>query len=81
MKSSPEQSDDSPTPPEKSTVILLLKDLGNVTWRMFAPVSVGLALGLLADSKFDSSPWGVIVGVGVGIVTTVLLIRNIYKKL
>jgi F0F1-type ATP synthase assembly protein I len=81
MKSSPEQSDDSPTPPEKSTVILLLKDIGNVTWRMFAPVIVGIALGLLADSKFDSSPWGVIVGVGVGIVTTVLLIRNIYKKL
>jgi hypothetical protein len=50
MKSSPEQSDDSPTPPEKSTVILLLKDIGNVTWRMFAPVIVGsltVVLGVL----------------------------------
>lgn len=81
MKSSPDKSDDSPTPPESSAVILLLKDIGDVTWRMFVPLLAGAGIGLMIDANASSSPWGVIGGVVLGLAVTVLLMRNVYKKL
>ena len=81
MKSSPDKSDDTPAPPEKSTVILLLKDIGDVTWRMFAPLIIGIGIGFVVDSGVDSKPWGVMCGVIVGLVVTIVLMRNVYKKL
>lgn len=81
MKSSPDKSDDTPTPPEPSAVILLLKDIGDVTWRMFVPLLAGVGIGFIIDSKADSGPWGVIGGIVLGLATTILLMRNVYKKL
>ncbi len=81
MKSSPDKSDETPTPPELSAVILLLKDIGDVTWRMFVPLLLGIGAGLLFDQRVGSSPWGVVGGIALGLVITVILMRNVYKKL
>ena len=81
MKSSPEKSDESPTPPEKSTVILLLRDIADVTWRLVAPFLAGILIGWLLDERAGSTPWGILVGLVIGLALSVLLIRNVYKKL
>ena len=81
MKSSPEKSDDTPTPPESSAVILLLRDIADVSWRMFVPLLAGVGIGFLVDTNMSSGPWGVIGGIILGLGTTIVLMRNVYKKL
>lgn len=81
MKSSPENSDEAPTPPDSSAVILLIKDIGNVTWRMFTPLLTGLAVGFLVDKTAALAPWGVLVGMFVGIVGSILLTKKVFKNI
>lgn len=81
MKSSQDTPKGESNPPEKSTGILLLKDIGDATWRMFVPLIVGVVLGLMIDKHMDCSPWALLGGVIVGLAITALLIRNMYKKL
>lgn len=76
MSTSSDNSGDSPTPPEKSTVILLISDIGDVTWRMFVP-TVGLALvGVYFDRQFDTAPWIMLVGASIGAVISGMLIKK-----
>ena len=80
MSTSPNHSDENQTPPEKSTVILLLGDIGDTTWRMFVP-TVGLTvLGLLADREFNTTPWLMVTGIIVGSLLAGLLVRRQLKK-
>lgn len=81
MKSSPNMSDEPPTPPDSRAVILLLRDVGNVTWRMFTPLLLGLGAGYLIDSYVDTEPWGIIGGLIVGLTGTVLLTKKVFKDL
>ena len=81
MKSSPKNSDEPPTPPESSSVILLLKDIGDVTWRMFAPILVGIGVGVMIDGSASTGPWGVVGGIVLGLAITIALMRNLYIKL
>lgn len=81
MKLSTNQPDDTPTPPSSKTVLLLLKDIGDVTWRMFIPVLAGIVFGTLLDREIASQPWGVLGGMSLGIVLSVVLVRQVYKKL
>lgn len=80
MSASPNQPDDTPTPPEKSTVILLLMDLADTTWRMFVPPLIGALLGWWADSAWHIFPWLSLTGVVLGCVVTAFFIRNLFKK-
>ncbi|MDB5184044.1 MAG: hypothetical protein JWO07_725 [Candidatus Saccharibacteria bacterium] len=73
------KSDEKQTPPEKSTVILLFNIVADTTWRMFAPTFGGTALGLWAESTWHIAPWGGIVGLGIGILITAFLVRQLYK--
>lgn len=73
--------DDHPTPPEQSTVILLLKSIGDTTWRMFVPTIGGTLLGVWLDSVLGTAPWLVVAGIVAGVVVTALLIVDQFKKL
>lgn len=78
-KKSNDKSKPSDVPPEKSTVILLFNIVADTTWRMFAPTFGGTILGLWAESVWHVAPWGGIVGLGIGIIITVFLVRQLYK--
>ena len=76
MKSSPDSTDDVPEPPDESTVILLLKDTGDTTWRMFVP-SIGMTLlGVWLDTVFTTMPWLMIIGIIVGFAFAILLVKK-----
>jgi len=81
MSASPSQnSDDKPTPPDHSTVVLLLGTAGDTTWRMFVPI-VGLAVaGVWADRTLGTKPFMTIFGIVVGIVIAAYLVRRQFKK-
>ena len=81
MTLSTNQPDDNPTPPDTKPITTILKDLGNVTWRMATPILLGIVAGMVLDNHFDSSPWGVMIGMFAGILLTVVLIKNLYNKL
>ena len=57
MGTSQNDGDKKPTPPDKSTVILLLLTMGDTTWRMFVPIIGLFVIGLLADKMLHTTPW------------------------
>jgi ATP synthase protein I len=80
MSTSQNDGDKKPTPPERSTVILLLGTIGDTTWRMFIP-TIGLTvLGLLADKQFHTTPWIMTLGIILGTLIAALLVRRQMKK-
>lgn len=76
MKTSLDNNGDVPTPPEKSTVILLLKDTGDTTWRMAVPTIGMTLLGVWADQSFSTKPWLMMIGIVVGFVFAILLVMK-----
>ena len=73
-------SDDKPTPPDRSTVVLLLGTAGDTTWRMFIPI-IGLTLaGVWVDRTFGTKPIMTIIGIIVGILIATYLVRLQFKK-
>jgi len=80
MSTSQNDGDKKPTPPEKSTVILLLGTIGDTTWRMFVP-TIGLTvLGLLADKQFHTTPWIMVLGIILGtLIAAALVLRQIKR--
>jgi hypothetical protein len=80
MSTSQNDGDKKPTPPERSTVILLLGTIGDTTWRMFIP-TIGLTvLGLLADKQFGTTPWIMTLGIILGALLAAALVRRQIKK-
>ena len=80
MSSLQNDSDKKPTPPDTSTVILLLGTIGDTTWRMFVP-TIGLTvLGLLIDKQFHSTPWVMSIGIVLGIILATILVRRQIKE-
>lgn len=77
MSASPSKnSDDKATPPDKSTVILLLGTIGDTTWRMFVP-TIGLTVaGVYADKMFGTKPWLTVAGIGLGTLIAGLLVKR-----
>lgn len=80
MSASQNDGDKKPTPPDRSTVILLLGTIGDTTWRMFIP-TIGLTvLGLLADKQLHTTPWIMTAGIVLGILLAYALVRRQIKK-
>lgn len=76
MSASSEPSNPAPTPPEKSTAMLMLGDIGDTTWRMFVP-TIGLALaGVYLDRQLDSGPWCMLTGALIGSLIAARLIKK-----
>lgn len=80
MSASQNDGDKSPTPPDKSTVVLLLGDIGDTTWRMFVPTIGFTILGLLADKALNTTPWIMVGGIIIGIYLAYVLVRRQMKK-
>lgn len=76
MATSPNDEDENPTPPERSTVVLLLNTIGDTTWRMFVPTVGLLLVGLWADDQIGTKPWLTVSGILLGTLLAGLLIRN-----
>ncbi|HET8884166.1 MAG TPA: AtpZ/AtpI family protein [Candidatus Saccharimonadales bacterium] len=79
---SPSENDDDvkPTPPDRSTVILLLGTIGDTTWRMFIPTIGMTVLGLFVDKWLHTTPWLMIVAMIIGIALTVVLVKRQIKQ-
>lgn len=80
MSTSPKKSDANPSPPDKSTVILLLSTIGDTSWRMFLPTVGGTILGVYGDNQFSTKPWLTLGGIIIGTMMATALIRNQMKK-
>lgn len=80
MSTSPKNRDDQPTPPDTSTVVLLLGTIGDTTWRMFVP-TIGMTLvGVAADNTFGTKPWLTVAGIMFGTALAALLVRRQLQK-
>ena len=80
MSTSQSDGDKKTTPPDQSTVILLLGTMGDTTWRMFVP-TIGLTvLGLLADKWLYTTPWIMIAGIMLGTLGAFILVRRQMKE-
>jgi len=80
MGVSPNDDDQKPTPPDTSTVILLLGTIGDTTWRMFVP-TIGLTiLGLVADKLLGTTPWLMAGGIVLGTLGAFVLVRRQLKE-
>lgn len=80
MSASPKKRDEQPAPPDPSTVLLLVRTMGDTTWRMFVP-TVGCTIGgLLLDKHFATTPWYLIIGIVLGTALSTLLIYRQLKK-
>ncbi|MBI3888971.1 AtpZ/AtpI family protein [Candidatus Saccharibacteria bacterium] len=80
MSTSPTHKGESTAPPEKSTVLLLLGDIGGTTWRLFIP-TIGMTIaGVYLDNKLDTKPWLTVIGIVLGTILAVILVRNQLQK-
>ena len=80
MSTSSDKHDTPAAPPDQSTVILLLGDIADTTWRMFVPTVGFIGLGFWIDAKLETKPWLTIAGIIVGVTITSLLIRRQLRK-
>lgn len=80
MSSSPQNRDGVTTPPPRSTVVLLLVDIADTTWRMFLGPIIGGLVGWWADNTWQLFPWLSIAGVVLGCGLTAVLIKQLLKK-
>lgn len=81
MSASPNKnSDDKPTPPDKTTVILLLGTIGDTTWRMFVPILSLTFAGVYADKALGTKPWLTGIGILVGSAVAGILVKRLLQK-
>lgn len=80
MSTSPTDKGESQKPPERSTVILLLGDIGDTTWRMFIPTIGFTLIGLYGDATFGTKPWLMIGGIIIGTISAGYLVKRQLQK-
>jgi len=64
----------------KSMAILLFATAADTTWRMFVPTLGGSLIGLWIDDIAGTEPIFAVGGLVVGVVITILLVRQQYKQ-
>ncbi|MCR5700232.1 MAG: AtpZ/AtpI family protein [Candidatus Saccharibacteria bacterium] len=60
---------------------IMLRTLWSTTWRIFLPVSICFAIGLILDLNTATKPWGMIVGAGLGIIIALCLVFSQLKHI
>lgn len=77
----PPESDPVPRPDDtQTTVLVLLRDMADTTWRMFVPIVGLLLLGRYADTHWGTKPFLMLAGAAVGALFAGLLIKAQLKK-
>lgn len=79
-KSQPVSEEQTPSPTQKSATILLLRDMADTSWRMFVPIIGIMLLGLYGDVLLHTKPILLLVGLGIGVVVSALLVKRQLKK-
>lgn len=59
---------------------VVLKTMGDTTWRMFVPTALFTLLGVWLDSQFGTKPWLMITGIALGALGAVLLVKQQLKN-
>lgn len=59
--------------------LLIVGTFLDTTWRMFVPILVTTLLGYVADKQLGSMPIGVLSGLGLGVLSSALLVWQQYK--
>lgn len=80
MGTSDQKRDGTKRPPTTSTVILLLGDIVDTSWRMFVPTIGGTLLGWWLGHVTKLGTWLAFVGLLIGCVITFVLIKQQFKK-
>lgn len=80
MGTSPSTNDPTP-PPDRSTVILLLADIADTTWRMFVPTIAGAVIGWWIGSMIHTETIAGLIGLALGIIVSGLLVRDQFRKI
>ena len=80
MSTSHNKRGTTPTPPESSTVVLLLGTIADTTWRMFIPIIGFTLLGVFGDNTFHTKPWLTVAGILFGVALAALLVIRQLKK-
>ena len=81
MTASQKDTEKTSTAPDKSAAILLLKAIGDTTWRMFVPTIGFTLLGLWIGTMLDAQAAGTIAGIILGVALTTVLMWKQFKKL
>ena len=81
MSTSQNGSDETPIPPDRSTVVLLIGTIADTTWRMFIPIIGLLMVGVWVDKTYNTIPIAIVVLTSLGIVIATLLIRSQLRNL
>lgn len=63
------------------TATPLLLAMADTTWRMFTPVVISVGVGIWADLRYHTKPWLTLLGLVVGFVGAVMLVRAQIKSL
>ncbi len=67
-------------PDQGSEILFTFVTIGDTTWRLFVP-SVGLMLiGIWLDQILGTKPWLMIVGLVLGVVVAILLVKQQLTK-
>lgn len=80
MSTSQNKRGTTPTPPEQSTVVLLLGTIADTTWRMFIPIIGFTIVGVYSDNTFHTKPWFTVVGILIGVILAAILVIRQLKK-
>ena len=67
-------------PTGKSPAIVLSLSIADTTWRMFVPTIGCLLLGRLADNSWNTKPFGMMIGIIVGVALAGYLIKKQLDK-
>lgn len=60
----------------ESATMSLIVDMADTTWRMFVPTVGLLLVGHYFDGRFGTSPWLMLVGVGLGALVAAQLVKQ-----
>lgn len=78
MSKDTNEGDQRPT--GKSPASVLFLSIADTTWRMFVPTIGCLLLGRLADNSWNTKPFGMMIGIVMGIAISGYLIKRQLEK-
>ena len=69
-----------PSGVETDSVVAVVQTIGDTTWRMFVPTVGFTLLGVWLDGLWNTKPWLMIAGIAVGVLASVLLVREQLRR-